>query len=66
VIAEDDSWHIQLISEAIHKVDQGRAVLVICQTEEDLLTIKNDLEIIQASKSDCMPRKLEKKSKLVT
>jgi preprotein translocase subunit SecA/tetratricopeptide (TPR) repeat protein len=47
VIAEDDSWHIQLILEIISKVDQGRAVLVICETEEDLLIIENDLKIIQ-------------------
>jgi hypothetical protein len=47
VIAEDDSWHIQLILETIQKVDEGRAVLVICETEEDLLVIENDLKIIQ-------------------
>jgi preprotein translocase subunit SecA len=47
VIAEDNSWHIQLILETITKVDQGRAVLVICETEEDLLIIENDLKTIQ-------------------
>jgi preprotein translocase subunit SecA len=47
VIAEDDSWHIQLILETIQKVDEGRAVLVICETEEDLLIIENNLKIIQ-------------------
>jgi preprotein translocase subunit SecA len=47
VIAEDNSWHIQLILETITKVDQERAVLVICETEEDLLIIENDLKTIQ-------------------
>ncbi|RZB41657.1 uncharacterized protein BDFB_010502, partial [Asbolus verrucosus] len=47
LVTNDSSWHILLTVEVMEKIDEGRAVLVICETEQDLLTVEKNLQILQ-------------------
>ncbi|XP_044261297.1 protein translocase subunit SecA-like isoform X2 [Tribolium madens] len=47
LIFEDKSWPIKVTLEILSKIDERRAVLAIFETEEDLLSIKKNLELIQ-------------------
>ncbi|XP_068902504.1 uncharacterized protein [Tenebrio molitor] len=47
LIADDYSWDRRVAIEVLAKIEERRAVLVICETEQDLLTVKRNLEILQ-------------------
>jgi preprotein translocase subunit SecA len=47
LIADDSSWDRRVAIEVLEKIEEKRAVLVICETEQDLLTVKRNLEILQ-------------------
>jgi hypothetical protein len=47
LIANNSSWDRRVTVEVLEKIDERRAVLVICETELDLLTIKGNLEKLQ-------------------
>jgi preprotein translocase subunit SecA len=47
VIIDDSCWDHCVTKELIKKIEETRAVLVICETEQDLLTVKKNLEISQ-------------------
>jgi preprotein translocase subunit SecA len=47
LIADNSSWDRRVATEVLEKIEERRAVLVICETEQDLLTVKRNLEILQ-------------------
>lgn len=49
IVSSDDSWDIEVTAEIVKKIDEGRAVLTIFETEKDLLDVKKNLEIIQSN-----------------
>ncbi|EFA09123.1 uncharacterized protein LOC103314809 [Tribolium castaneum] len=47
LIFDDSSWPVKLTLQLLEKIDEGRAVLAIFETEEDLLSIRKNLELVQ-------------------
>jgi hypothetical protein len=47
IVAKDANWHLILILAIIEKIEGKRAVLVVLETEKDLLCVKQDLEILK-------------------
>jgi preprotein translocase subunit SecA len=47
VIADDSYWDRCVTIEVMKKIEERRAVLVICETEQDLLTVKENLKMKQ-------------------
>ncbi|KAJ3645482.1 hypothetical protein Zmor_023132 [Zophobas morio] len=47
VVVSDDLWSTQTTIEILKKIDQQRAVLAIFETEQDLLTIEENLNLLQ-------------------
>ncbi|KAJ3651894.1 hypothetical protein Zmor_017898 [Zophobas morio] len=47
IVVDDDSWSEQVTLEVLAKVDEGRAVLVICETEHDLITVNENLQLLE-------------------
>ncbi|KAJ3651316.1 hypothetical protein Zmor_017366 [Zophobas morio] len=50
VVVDDDKWVDRVIAEVLKKINNERAVLVICETEKDLLSLNQQLTTIQKTR----------------
>ncbi|BFD45684.1 MAG: hypothetical protein DMENIID0002_03300 [Rickettsia endosymbiont of Sergentomyia squamirostris] len=50
VVVEDADWDSYVAIDAIEKCEQGRAVLIICETIDDLKKVEKNLEILKKIK----------------
>ncbi|KAJ3664194.1 hypothetical protein Zmor_008382 [Zophobas morio] len=47
IVVDDDEWSNYIVLEILENIDEGRAVLVICETVEDLLAVEGTLQIFE-------------------
>ncbi|KAJ3660162.1 hypothetical protein Zmor_004630 [Zophobas morio] len=46
-VVEDDDWAERVAVEILSFVDQGRAALVVCESEEDLMAVEQNLQLLK-------------------